>query len=396
MALPGLVAVVSARPTDGDPHPPASEEKAITSMPASVSDVIHDVTVGVDTHKDLHVAVALDALGRHLGELVAPATAAGYRQLHRWASDLGSVQAFGVEGTGSYGAGLARHLRRAGAQVVEVNRPDRSTRHRKGKSDPIDAESAARAVLAGTATATPKHGDDRVEIIRLIKMTRDSAVKAQTQAVNQLKAVLVTAPEELRESLTGLGLVALMNRCAGLRPGELSTPLAAAKHALRLLARRALTLREEAKHLREQLTSLTTAAAPALVELTGVGPDTAAALLITAGDNPHRLRSEAAFAALCGTNPIPASSGKITRHRLNRGGDRQANAALHRAVVTRIHWHEPTQAYVARRTAEGKTKAEIMRCLKRYLARQVYRCLLPPEQAYQHVQPAQEDLPQVA
>ena len=239
-------------------------------MPAPVCDVIHDVTVGVDTHKDLHVAVALDALGRHLGELVAPATAAGYRQLHRWASDLGSVQAFGVEGTGAYGAGLARHLRRTGARVIEVNRPDRSTRHRRGKSDPIDAECAARAVLAGTADATPKHGDDRVEIIRLLKMTRDSAVKAQTQAVNQFKAVLVTAPEELREALAGLGMVALLNRCAGLRPGELSTPLAASKHALRLLARRALTLRQEAKDLREQLTTLTTAAATALVELTGV------------------------------------------------------------------------------------------------------------------------------
>ena len=316
----------------------------------------HDVTVGVDTHKDLHVAVALDAIGRRLGELVAPATAAGYRQLHHWASELGSVQAFGVEGTGSYGAGLARHLRRAGVRVVEVNRPDRSARHRQGKSDPIDAESAARAVLAGTATATPKHGDDRVEVIRLLKLTRDSAVKAQTQAVNQLKAVLITASAELRESLTGLGLVSLLDRCAALRPGPLSTPYAAAKHALRLLARRALALREEAKQLRERLSELTKAAAPALVELSGIGPDTAAALLITVGDNPHRLASEAAFAALCGTNPIPASSGKITRYRLNRGGDRQANAALHRAVVTRIHWHEPTQAYVARRTAEGKTK----------------------------------------
>lgn len=394
--MPGLVAVVSARLTDGDPRPPASEEKAITSMPAPAPDVTVHVTVGVDTHKDLHVAVALDALGRRLDELVAPATAAGYRQLHRWASDLGSVQAFGVEGTGSYGAGLARYLHRAGARVVEVNRPDRSTRHHQGKSDPIDAEAAARAVLAGTATATPKHGDDQVEVIRLLKMTRDSAVKAQTQAVNQLKAVLVTAPEELRESLARLGLVALLNRCAGLRPGELSTPLAAAKHALRLLARRALTLREEAKQLREQLTSLATAAAPALVELTGVGPDTAAALLITAGDNPHRLRSEAAFAALCGTNPIPASSGKITRYRLNRGGDRQANAALHRAVVTRIHWHEPTQAYVARRTAEGKTKAEIMRCLKRYLARQVYRTLLTSKPLAESTAPGLEVLPDAA
>ena len=335
------------------------------------------VTVGVDTHKDLHVAVALDALGRRLAELVVPATAAGYRQLHLWATDQGQVDAFGVEGTGSYGAGLARYLRRSGSRVIEVNRPDRATRHRLGKSDPIDAEAAARAVLAGTATATPKDGDDQVEVIRVLKLTRDSAVKAQTQAVNQLKAVLVTAPAELRESLAEGGLVALLKRCAALRPGEPTTPLSAAKYALRLLARRALTLRAEAKHLREHLTSLTAAAAPTLVELTGVGPDSAAALLLAAGDNPHRLHSEAAFAALCGTNPIPASSGKITRFRLNRGGNRQANAALHRAVITRMHWHEPTKIYVARRTAEGKTKPEIMRCLKRYLARQVYRCLVP-------------------
>lgn len=345
------------------------------------------ITIGVDTHKDTHVAVALDGLGRRLAQQVVPATAAGYRELHRWACALGHIEAFGVEGTGSYGAGLARHLRRSGNRVIEVNRPDRATRHRYGKSDPIDAEAAARAVLAGTATATPKDGDDQVEVIRLLKLTRDSAVKAQTQAVNQLKAVLVTAPEQLRESLAGLGPVTLLERCAALRPGEPTTPLTAAKHALRLLARRALTLRTEAKQLREHLDALTSSACPALVELIGVGPDTAAALLMAAGDNPHRLRSEAAFAALCGTNPIPASSGKTTRQRLNRGGDRQANAALHRAVVTRMHWHEPTRIYVARRTTEGKTKPEIMRCLKRYLARQVYRCLLPtppPQQTTGH------------
>jgi hypothetical protein len=247
-------------------------------MPTTTApDVTVSVVVGGDTNKDLHVADALGALGRRLAELVVPATAAGYRQLHHWAGDLGQVDAFGVEGTGSHGAGLARYLRHSGRRVIEVNRPDRATRHRKGKSDPIDAEAAARAVLAGTATATPKYGDDQVEVIRILKLTRDSAVKAQTQAVNQLKALLVTAPCELRESLTGLGLVALLERCAALRPGEPTTSLSAAKYALRLLARRALTLRAEAKHLREYLADLTKAAAPALVALTGVGPDTAAA-----------------------------------------------------------------------------------------------------------------------
>lgn len=359
-------------------------------MPASSVDV-STVTVGVDTHKDLHVAVALDALGRRISDVQVPTTTTGYQQLHRWAANLGEIEAFGVEGTGSYGAGLARHLRRCGHRVVEVNRPDRATRHRKGKSDPIDAEAAARAVLAGTATGTPKTGDDQVETIRMLKLARDSAVKAQTQAISQLKAVLVTAPAELREPLTGLGLVALLNRCAALRPGTPTTPASAAKHALRLLARRVLTLRTEAKQLREQLASLTRSAAPALLELSGVGPDTAAAVLLTAGDNADRIHSEAAFAALCGTSPVPASSGKITRYRLNRGGNRQANAALHRAIVTRMHWHEPTKTYVARRTAEGKTKPEIMRCLKRYLARQVYRALIPTRPAITSRTPIKKD-----
>ena len=349
-------------------------------MPAQSTDT--SVIVGVDTHKDAHVAVAIDTLGRRLAELEIPATAAGYHQLHAWAIDLGPSEGFGVEGTGSYGAGLARHLRLRGVKVTEVNRPDRALRHRLGKSDPLDAEAAARAVLARTATATPKHGDDQVEMIRILKLTRDSAVKSQTQASNQLQAVLVTAPPELREALQSLPRIRLLQRCATLRPGDLSTPLAVAKHAVRLLARRGLALREEAKCLNAELDRLTASTSPALVEMTGIGPDSAAALLISAGDNPQRLRSEAAFAALCGTNPIPASSGKTTRHRLNRGGDRQANAALHRAVVTRLRCHQPTKTYVERRTAEGKTKAEIMRCLKRYLARQVYRALLPsaPEQ----------------
>jgi len=302
-------------------------------MHVNAADV--SIIVGVDTHKDIHVAVALDALGRRLAELELPTTTTGYQKLHVWATGLGQVDAFGVEGTGSYGAGLTRYLRRChGSRVIEVNRPDRATRHRKGKSDTIDAEAAARAVLAGTSTGTPKTGDDQVEIIRMLKLARDSAVKAQTQAVNPLKAVLVTAPDELRQSLNGLGLTTLLDRCASLRPGALSTPLAAAKHTLRLLARRAQAMRLEAQTLRDQLGDLTAVAAPALIELTGVGPDTAAALLLSAGDNPQRLHSEAAFAALCGTNPVPASSGKTTRYRLNRGGDRQANAALHRAVLT--------------------------------------------------------------
>ncbi|HEY8791054.1 MAG TPA: IS110 family transposase [Actinopolymorphaceae bacterium] len=334
-------------------------------------------TIGVDTHKDIHVAVALDQLGARLEELHVPTTAAGYAQLERWAFSLGSVEVFAIEGTGSYGAGLTRFLASRGHRVVEVNRPDRATRRRVGKNDPIDAEMAARSVLAGVATAIPKHGDGNVEMVRMLKMAKDSGVKARTQALNQIKAIMVTARTELRESLTGLSVGKLIERCAAFHPGELSSPTAVARQTLRLLARRSLDLRVEIKDLQQKIRLLAGTASPALLEVFGIGPDGAARFLVTAGDNPHRLRSEAAFAALCGSNPIPASSGKIQRHRLNRGGDRQANAALHRVVVVRLRWHEPTQAYMTRRLAEGKTKAEIIRCLKRYVAREIYNILCP-------------------
>jgi transposase len=353
-----------------------TEETAITSMPQAPPDRF--CFIGVDTHKNVHVAVALDQLGARLEQLHVATTAAGYAQLERWATSLGFVEAFGVEGTGSYGAGLARFLAACGHRVVEVNRPDRATRRRVGKSDPIDAEMAARSVLAGVATGTPKHGDGHVEMVRMLKMAKDSGVKARTQALNQIKALLVTAPVELREALNALPTGKLLERCAAFRPGELSSPGAVARHTLRLLARRNLELRVEVKGLEEQIRLLAAVASPQLLEVFGIGPDGAARFLLTAGDNPHRLRSEAAFAALCGSNPIPASSGKVQRHRLNRGGDRQANAALHRVVVVRLRWHKPTQAYMTRRLTEGKTKAEIIRCLKRYVAREIYNILCPP------------------
>ncbi len=335
------------------------------------------ITVGVDTHADTHVAVALDQLGARLDELTIPTTQAGYDQLEHWATSLGLVDAFGVEGTGSYGAELARVLRRRGYRVIEVNRPDRATRHRRGKSDPIDAEMAARAVLSRVAAGTPKHADGDAEMVRMLKMAKDSAVKTRTQALNQIKAILVTAPAQLRESLAGLSVGKLLDRCAAFEPGELTTPTAVAQHTLRLLARRNLDLRAEVKALKADIARLAARAAPTLLGIFGVGPDGAAQILVTAGDNPQRLRSEAAFAALCGSNPIPASSGKTNRHRLNRGGDRQANATLHRIAVVRLRWHDPTQKYMARRLAEGKSKAEIMRCLKRYIAREIYQVLCP-------------------
>ncbi len=376
--------MLSARLSGGDRLIPlTTEETALTS-------ITHDrgprsIVVGIDTHKDVHVSVALDGLGIRLGELAAPASEAGYTQLRSWATGLGPVAAFGVEGSGSYGAGLARFLSARGERVVEVNRPDRATRRRRGKTDTIDAEAAARAVLCGVADAAPKSADGAVEMIRMLKTARNSAVKARTQAINQIHAILITAPTPLRASLSGLTVPQLITRCAGLRPGELRTPTAVAGHTLRLLARRAQSLHQEANELGTQIARLVPVATPVLLNIYGVGPDTAAALLITTGDNPHRLRSEAAFAALCGANPVPASSGKTVRHRLNRGGDRQANTALHRIIIVRLRWHQPTRDYMARRLAQGKTKPEILRCLKRYLAREIYHALQPTTPNQQHL-----------
>ena len=342
------------------------------------------VTIGVDTHKDLHVAAARDQLGRRLATTQTPATSAGYAQLLAWARDLGAVRAWGVEGTGSYGAGLARFLTTHQQQVVEVNRPDRAARRRRGKSDPVDADAAARAVQAGEATGIPKTGNGTVEMLRAIRTARQTAVKARTQAINALKALLITAPAELREPLTGLTTHRLIKAAAALIPGQLTTPTAATMFALRSLAERYQHLDAETTLLFEQLDTLTAAHAPQLRALQGVGPDSAATLLIAAGDNPDRLHSDAAFAALCGASPVEASSGKTVRHRLNRGGKRQANAALHRIVIVRLRWHEPTRTYAARRATEDKTSKEIIRCLKRYVAREVFALLRELDQ--QHTQ----------
>ena len=354
------------------------------SMPARLD--AWKVIVGVDTHKHLHVAVAIDTHGVRLGEQSFAADAGGYHALMTWASTLGRIEAFGIEGTGSYGAGLARAVRRAGHRVAEVNRGDRRVRRAAGKSDTIDAEAAARSVLAGQATATPKTADGAVEMMRQLKIARDTAVKARTTAMITLKQIVVTASPALREPLQGLTDHALLTRCAGYRPGPLDTPTAAAKHTLRALARRWIALAEEIAVHDRHLDRLTTETSPTLREGFGVGAGTAAQMLILFGDNPDRIRSEAAFAKLCGACPLPASSGRTTgRHRLNRGGHRQANAALYRAVIVRIRFHQPTVAYVARRTADGRTRREIIRCLKRFLAREIYQRVMTDVRARQHV-----------
>src|SRR5215211_808437 len=355
------VAVLSARPAGATTRPVAREDGTTTMAQPPLP----RVTIGVDTHKHTHVAAARDQQGRRLATTMAPATRAGYATLLAWALGLGEPVAWGVEGTGSYGAGLARFLAAHGQRVLEVNRPDRAARRRHGKSDPVDADAAARAVQAGEATGTPKAQDGMVELLRALRVARQTAVKARTQAINAIKGLLVTAPTGLRQQLAGLSTTRLVGQAAALNSDTLTTPTAAAMLALRGLAQRYQHLDAEITLLTGTLDQLTANHAPALRELLGVGPDSAAALLIAAGDNPSRLRSEAAFAALCGTSPVEASSGKTRRHRLNRGGDRQANAALHRIVVVRLRWHQPTRDYVARRTAEGKTSKEIIRCLKR-------------------------------
>jgi transposase len=335
------------------------------------------VTGGVDTHADMHVAAALDPIGGLLGVAEFPATLAGYAGLLGWLGGFGTVCLVGVEGTGSYGAGLARHMAAAGVRVVEVDRCDRQDRRRRGKSDPLDAVSAARAALSGRALGAPKGRDGTVEAIRVLMVAKRSARSERTQTINQARALIVTGPDELRIRFARQTPAALVADMAALRPRPGDVPGYATRIALRELARRAEFLDGQLERLDELIVPLVTAHAPGLLAVYGIGPDTAAMLLVAAGDQPARLRSEAAWAHLCAVAPIPASSGKVTRHRLNPGGDRNANHALWRIVITRMSSHPPTRAYVERRGKEGLSKKEIIRCLKRYVAREVYPHLRP-------------------
>jgi transposase len=336
------------------------------------------ITGGVDTHADVHVAAALDPVGGLVGVQEFPATPAGYTQLLGWLGGFGTVCLVGVEGTGSYGAGLARHIAAAGIRVVEVDRADRQDRRRQGKSDPLDAVSAARAAQSGRAAGGPKGRDGAVEAIRALMVAKRSARAGRTQTINQARALVLTGPDDLRIRFCQHTPADLVAELASLRPRPGAVVGYPTRIALRELGRRAQFLDRQLERLDELIIPLVTARAPGLLALYGVGADTAAMLLIAAGDHPERLRSEAAWAHLCATAPIPASSGKVTRHRLNPGGDRQANHALWRIVITRMSSHPPTRAYVARRTKEGLSKKEIIRCLKRYIAREVYPHLRTP------------------
>jgi transposase len=333
------------------------------------------VFVGVDTHADVHVAVVIDSVGRVQGTLEIPTTTAGFAWLLAWARTFGAVERAGVEGTGAYGAGLARFLTQARVEVIEVNRPNRQHRRRRGKSDPTDAEAAARAVLSGEASVTPKTRVGIVESIRAVHVVRRSAVKARTQAGNQIKDLVLTAPEPIRTELRPLNTRQRALRASRWRPSDQLDDTSTTKRALRTLARRWLALSDEIRHHDRDLGRMLSIAAPSVLAEPGAGTDVAAKLVIAAGQNPDRLRSESCFAALCGVSPVEASSGKTQRHRLNRGGDRQANNALWTVAFHRRHNDPDTQHYFERRSKEGLNDREIMRCLKRHLARHFFRLL---------------------
>jgi transposase len=337
--------------------------------------MLRTITGGVDTHLDVHVAAALDEHWTLLGVESFETTRAGYCKLLEWLQGFGTVALVGVEGTGSYGAGLTRHLHAEGVSVVEVDRPNRQRRRRKGKSDPQDAISAARDAHSGDADGLAKTRDGNVESIRTLRIARISARKARTQALNQMRSIVSTGPESIRDELRGLNVYHLLERASSYRPGAKRDVVSLTKLTLRTLARRAISLEAEVEEIDTILKDLVKETAPELVAQLGIGTGAASALLVAAGDNPDRLRHESAFAHLCGTSPIDASSGKHERHRSNRGGDRQANSALWHIVFTRMVNDPRTRHYIERRIKDGRTKKEAVRCLKRYVAREVFAAL---------------------
>ena len=337
--------------------------------------MVRMIVGGVDTHADQHVAAVIDSNGGVLGIESFPADHAGFEALLGWLGSYGEIDRVGVEGTGSWGVGLSRFLHDRGISVVEVDRPNRQNRRRVGKSDPTDAVAAARAALSGSACVVPKTRNGPVEQMRILMVARRSARSQRIETLNQLRHLVFTGPEEVRARFKDRPKTGLVTEVAKLRPRKGSDPvLYTTQYTMRGLARRIQHLNTEIKGLDGMLTELVTDTAPLLVGLYSVGTDTAASLLIAAGDNPDRLHSKSSWAHLCGVCPIPAGSGKTDgRHRLNRGGDRQANAAFYRIVLTRMSGDPATNRYVARRRDEGKNTAEIMRCLKRYVARETFK-----------------------
>lgn len=340
------------------------------------------VIAGIDTHADTHHVSVINEYGKPLGDREFLAVGSGYQKVLEFIAAFGTVVAVGVEGTGSYGAEIARILRGEGIRVLEVNRPNRAERRLKGKSDPLDAYQAAQAVLDGRATAIPKAKDGPVECLRMLRAGRNSAMKARTAAINQIKGLLVSAPDRLRAKYRGLGTPALITALQRSRPtGHVADTEYVCLLTLKVLATRCHSLSAEIDSADAAMKEILNSYAPMLCDLPGVGTEVASQLLVTVGDNPDRLGSEAQFAALVGVAPVPASSGKTTRHRLSRGGDRNANRALHQMVLVRMSSCQRTKDYVLKRTAEGKSKRETIRCLKRYAAREIYHQITNPQPA---------------
>src|ERR1019366_2447177 len=332
------------------------------------------VVGGVDTHKDLHVAAVVDERDRVLGTRCFATTRQGYRQMLAWMRSFGEVQRVGIEATGSYGAGLLRFTQQAGIEVLEVTTPDKHDRRRRGKNDDLDAQNAAHAAFAGKRTVTPKSRDGMVESLRVLKACRKTAVAARRIALQMIQNTIVCAPDGLRDVLRTMTRMQLVRTLAAWRPDLTAyrDVESAYRISLKSLGRRYLELHDEITDLDAMIRAIVDELAPNLVARNSIGHTSAAQLLLTAGDNPERLRSEASFAALCGVSPVPASSGKTIRHRLNRGGDRAANSALHIIAIGRLRTDPKTKAYVAKRIAEGHSKLDAIRALKRYLAREVF------------------------
>lgn len=329
---------------------------------------------GVDTHKDLHVAAVVDEHNRVLGNQCFPTTRHGYKQMLAWMRSFGQLRRVGVEATGTYGAGLLRYLQNAGVEVLEVTTPDSGDRRKRGKNDDLDAQNAAHAAFAGKRTVTPKTRDGMIESLRVLKACRKTAVAARRVALQMIHNTVVCAPDELRDTLRKLTRMELIRTLAAWRPDmtDYRNVASAYRIALKSLARRYLELHDEIADLDAMIAAIVDELAPALVTRNSIGHASAAQLLLTAGDNSERLHSEASFAALCGVSPVPASSGKTTRHRLNRGGDRAANSALHIIAIGRLRTDPRTKSYIAKRIAEGHSKLEAIRCLKRYIAREIF------------------------
>lgn len=340
------------------------------------------IVVGIDTHADTHHVAVVTEYGKPLGDQAFPTTTTGYREALHFITGFGEVLQVGMEGTGTYGAALTKILQGEGMTVIEVNRPDRQQRRLKGKTDPLDAYRAAQSVITGRSTAVPKAKDGPVECLRVLRASRVSAMKSRSAAINQIKSLLISAPEGLRAKYQGMTTTTMIGVMARSRPsGHLADPTYMTARVLKSLAIRYQHLSAEIEDATVQLHNILQSYAPMLQELTGVGADVASQLLITFGDNRERVGNEAQFAALTGVAPIPASSGKTSRHRLSRGGDRQANCALHHIVLVRMNIDPRTKDYVVKRTEEGKSKREIIRCLKRYVAREVYRQITNPTPA---------------